>query len=131
MTASYATGSLLLDSNIVVFLDHKSKRLSSTVLYRIQTSPQVYLSAVTAWELSIKQSIGKLKLARQVSEFISGENMTELSVTVQHGEAVRALPLHHRDPFDRLLVAQAMVEGLILVTTDRLLAQYGIPILLV
>jgi PIN domain nuclease of toxin-antitoxin system len=57
--------------------------------------------------------------------------MTELPVTIQHGEAVRDLPLHHRDPFDRLLVAQAMVEGLILVTGDKRLTEYGVPILLV
>jgi PIN domain nuclease of toxin-antitoxin system len=56
--------------------------------------------------------------------------MTELPVTIQHGEAVRDLPLLHRDPFDRLLVAQAIVEGLVLVTGDRLLLRYGIPVLL-
>jgi PIN domain nuclease of toxin-antitoxin system len=56
--------------------------------------------------------------------------MTELPVSIEHGEAVRSLPLHHRDPFDRLLVAQAMVEGLILVTGDRHLLDYGVPILL-
>jgi PIN domain nuclease of toxin-antitoxin system len=57
--------------------------------------------------------------------------MTELPVTIRHGEAVRNLPLHHRDPFDRLLVAQALVESLILVTSDKKLAQYGVPVLLV
>jgi PIN domain nuclease of toxin-antitoxin system len=57
--------------------------------------------------------------------------MTELPVTIQHGEAVRDLPLHHRDPFDRLLVAQAMIEGLILVTGDKLLLKYGVPVLIV
>jgi PIN domain nuclease of toxin-antitoxin system len=57
--------------------------------------------------------------------------MTELPVTIRHGEAVRNLPLHHRDPFDRLLVAQALVEGLILLTGDRRLLNYGIPIQLV
>jgi PIN domain nuclease of toxin-antitoxin system len=56
--------------------------------------------------------------------------MTELPVTIKHGEAVQNLPYYHRDPFDRLLIAQAKVEGLILVTADRLLLQYGIPILL-
>jgi len=54
-----------------------------------------------------------------------------LPVTIRHGEAVRNLPLHHRDPFDRLLVAQALVESLILVTSDKKLAQYGVPVLLV
>lgn len=123
--------SLLLDSNIVVWLDQKPERLPASVVRQIESAPQVYLSAVTAWELSIKQSLGGLTLARPVSDLIHTHGMTELPVTIRHGEAVRNLPLHHRDPFDRLLVAQAMVEGLILVTGDRLLLRYGIPILLV
>jgi PIN domain nuclease of toxin-antitoxin system len=122
---------LLLDSNIVVWLDQKPKRIAASVVDRIERTPLVYLSAVTAWELSIKQSLGGLTLARPVSGFINSHKMTELPVTTRHGEAVRNLPLHHRDPFDRLLVAQALVEGLILVTGDRLLLQYGIPLLLV
>ena len=131
MNMAPAPGSFLLDSNIVIWLDRQSKRLSPAVMNQIQTSPQVYLSAVTAWELAIKQSLGKLMLARRVSELIRDENMTELPVTVEHGEAVRMLPLYHRDPFDRLLIAQAQIEGLILVTSDRLLLKYGVPILLV
>ena len=131
MNMAPAPGSFLLDSNIVIWLDRQSKRLSPAVMNQIQTSPQVYLSAVTAWELAIKQSLGKLMLARRVSELIRDENMTELPVTVEHGEAVRMLPLYHRDPFDRLLIAQAQIEGLILVTSDRLLLRYGVPILLV
>lgn len=122
---------LLLDSNIVVWLDQKSARISPTVHHQLQTNPVVYLSAVTAWELGIKQSLGKLKLVSQVSEIIRDYSMMELPVTVTHGEAVRTMPLHHRDPFDRLLVAQAMVEGLVLVTSDRKLLRYGVPILLV
>ena len=98
---------------------------------QIQTSPQVYLSAVTAWELAIKQSLGKLLLARRVSDLIRDESMTELAVTVEHGEAVRKLPLYHRDPFDRLLIAQAQIEGLTLVTSNRLLLRSGVPILFV
>lgn len=121
----------LLDSNVVVWLDQKPGRLSAAVVEKIESAPQVFLSAVTAWELGIKQSLGGLTLLHPVSEMVRSHNMTELPVTIQHGEAVRNLPLHHRDPFDRLLVAQAMTEGLILVTGDRLLLRYGIPILLV
>ncbi|MGA3264287.1 MAG: type II toxin-antitoxin system VapC family toxin [Terracidiphilus sp.] len=122
---------LLLDSNVVVWLDRKPERLPALVMGKIETASQVYLSAVTAWELGIKQSLGGLTLLRPVSDFLQTHGMTELPVTIRHGEAVRDLPLHHRDPFDRLLVAQAMVEGLILVTSDRLLLNYGVPILLV
>ena len=122
---------LLLDSNIVVWLDQKPDRISAPVLGQIESATQVFLSAVTAWELGIKQAQGALTLLRPVSDLIHTHAMTELPVTIRHGEAVRFLPLHHRDPFDRLLVAQAMVEGLVLVTGDRRLVEYGVPILLV
>ncbi|MGA2168964.1 MAG: type II toxin-antitoxin system VapC family toxin [Terracidiphilus sp.] len=122
---------LLLDSNVVVWLDQRPERLAASVMLRIESAPQVFLSAVTAWELSIKQSLGALTLLRPVSDLIHTHGMTELPVTIRHGEAVGNLPLHHRDPFDRLLVAQAIVEGLILVTGDRQLLRYGVPILLV
>jgi PIN domain nuclease of toxin-antitoxin system len=122
---------LLLDSNVVVWLDQKPRRIPDSVLLRLESAPQVFLSAVTAWELTIKQSLGNLTLLRPVSDLIRTLEMTELPVTIRHGEAVGNLPLHHRDPFDRLLVAQAMVEGLILVTGDRQLLKYGVPILLV
>ena len=122
---------LLLDSNIVVWLDKEPGRLPSRVLRQIESASSVFLSAVTAWELSIKQSLGGLRLDRPVSDFVLAHHLTELPVTIRHGEAVRDLPLHHRDPFDRLLVAQAIVEGLVLVTGDRMLLRYGVPILLV
>jgi PIN domain nuclease of toxin-antitoxin system len=121
----------LLDSNIVVWLDQKPERIPPYVLLMLESAPQVFLSAVTAWELGIKQALGDLTLLQPVSEMLHTHNMTELPVTIQHGEAVRDLPLHHRDPFDRLLVAQAMIEGLILVTGDKLLLKYGVPAVLV
>ena len=62
---------------------------------------------------------------------VEAYGFSELSITFQHVEVAAALPFHHRDPFDRLLVAQALVEGLILVTGDKKLAEYGVPILLV
>jgi len=120
---------LLLDSNIVVWLDEKSKRLTERVVRQIENAPTVFVSAVTAWELSIKESLGDLTLARPVSEFIQTLGLTELPVTNRHAEAVRCLPLYHRDLFDRLLIVQAQAEGLVLVTGDKKLAQYGIPIL--
>ena len=122
---------LLLDSNVVVWLDQNPQRIPHSVLVRLESAPQVFLSAVTAWELAIKQSLGSLTLLRPVSDLIHTHRMVELPVTIRHGEAVRSLPLHHRDPFDRLLVAQAIVEGLILVTGDRQLLRYGVPVLLV
>jgi PIN domain nuclease of toxin-antitoxin system len=122
---------LLLDSNIVVWLNENLARIPRTVLQQIEDAPEVFLSAVTAWELGIKESTGGLTLAKPVSTLINTHAMTELPVSIKHGEAVKNLPYHHRDPFDRLLIAQATVEGLILVTADRVLLNYGIPIILI
>jgi PIN domain nuclease of toxin-antitoxin system len=126
-----ASNSVLLDSNVVIWLSNKSSRLSAQTIYQLQTYPDVYVSAISALEISIKQAIGKLSLAGSVSEMIRIKNLKELPVTVEHGEAVRSLPLFHRDPFDRLLLAQAQVEGLVLVTADRMFARYGVPVLMV
>jgi PIN domain nuclease of toxin-antitoxin system len=122
---------LLLDSNVVVWLDQRPERFPDLVMARLESAPRVFLSAVTAWELAIKQARGSLTLARPVSDLIHTHQMIELPVTIRHGEAAGSLPLHHRDPFDRMLIAQAIIEGLILVTGDRQLLRYSVPILLV
>jgi len=122
---------LLLDSNVLVWLDQKPQRISAEITFRIESSQGVFLSAVTAWELGIKQSLGALTMLHPISDLLQTHSLTELPITIRHGEAVRALPLYHRDPFDRLLVAQALVEGLVLVTGDRQLLRYGVPILVV
>jgi PIN domain nuclease of toxin-antitoxin system len=118
-----------LDSNVLVWLDQKPQRISAEITFRIESAQHVFLSAVTAWELGIKQSVGGLTMLHPISDLLQTHSLTELPITIRHGEAVRGLPLYHRDPFDRLLVAQALVEDLILVTPDRHLAQYGVPIL--
>jgi PIN domain nuclease of toxin-antitoxin system len=120
---------LLLDSNVVVYLDQYPDRVPASVTEKIDSAHEVYVSAVTSWELSIKQANGALRLNAQVSVLVEALRLLELPITIRHGERVRTLPSIHRDPFDRLLVAQSMVEGLTLVTSDRNLAQYGIPIL--
>ena len=122
---------LLLDTNVVIRLETNEQQLPPLVLQQIKMNPVVYLSAVTAWEVSIKQGTGKLSLSGPVSYLIRVRKFTELPITIAHSEAVRKLPLHYRDPFDRMLVAQALVEGLTLVTSDRMLAQYSVPVLLV
>jgi len=85
----------------------------------------------TAWELAIKFASNKLDLRVPVSKMAQGYGFTELAIDFRHVEFAAALPYHHRDPFDRLLVAQALVEGLILVTSDAKLAEYGVPVLMV
>jgi len=122
---------LLLDSHVFLWLDQGYARLSETLVKEIETCPEVYVSAMSVAEISIKQSIGKLSPGRPASAIIRLKNLIELPVTVRHGEELAALPMHHKDPFDRLLLAQAKVEGLVLVTGDEMLLRYNVPILLV
>jgi PIN domain nuclease of toxin-antitoxin system len=124
-------GRYLLDSHILIWLDSGNNRLTAPVLEMLRRSKERYLSAVTAWELGLKQAAGKLKLREPIGAMLESFGLLELPVTIRHGDRAALLPLHHRDPFDRMLVAQAFVEDLILVTGDEELAQYGVPILLV
>jgi PIN domain nuclease of toxin-antitoxin system len=91
------------------------------------------VSQATAWEVAIKVSLGKIKLAVPFCDLFPGALLTNgfssLPADWRHYEALLSLPFHHRDPFDRLLVAQARVEGLALVSCDPHLAAYGVPVL--
>ena len=121
----------LLDSHILIWLDTGDERLSPGVLRTLRGGEKRFLSAATAWELGLKQAAGKLRLRVPVGSMLGVFGLIELPVAIRHGDQAALLPLHHRDPFDRLLVAQALVEGMILVTSDKKLAQYGVPVLLV
>ncbi len=121
----------LLDSNILVLLDMGDARISPACLNLLEVAEERFLSAATAWELSMKIANGKLQLASSFESLLSVFHLKELPVSVRHGDCASKLPPIHRDPFDRLLVAQAVVEGLILVTGDKKLAEYDLPVLLV
>jgi PIN domain nuclease of toxin-antitoxin system len=121
----------LLDSNILVWLDLGNPRLVPSFLSLMEEAEERFLSAATAWELSLKIANGKLQLDSSFDSLLKVFHLKELPVCIRHGDRAARLPLIHRDPFDRLLVAQAFVEGLVLVTSDKKLAEYGVPILLV
>lgn len=89
----------------------------------------VAVSAATMLEVSLKRTLGKLSAPGDFSDHVRAAKFEPLPVTWEHAWAAGELPLHHRDPFDRLLVAQAQVEGLTLVTRDPQLARYGVPVL--
>jgi PIN domain nuclease of toxin-antitoxin system len=93
----------------------------------------VLVSAASVWEIAIKSSIGRLKIARadvmKLPRLIDASGFEELPVLARHAAAVSALPLHHRDPFDRLLIAQARTEGLALVTIDPAIRRYDVETL--
>jgi PIN domain nuclease of toxin-antitoxin system len=87
------------------------------------------VSAASTWELAIKSALGKLRLPADVASAIRAAGFDELEVTIDHGMTAGELPLHHRDPFDRMLVAQARLEGLTIVTRDPSFEPYGVPLL--
>jgi PIN domain nuclease of toxin-antitoxin system len=110
---------LLLDSHALLWWLEDSPTLAREAYEAIsEPTNQVLVSAVTIWELEIKRSAGKLKAPRQLLRRVEEENFTPLPITLHHGAAAGQLPRHHRDPFDRMLVAQAAVDDLTLVTRD-------------
>lgn len=120
---------LLLDTHIFLWWRGEPSRLSSAVRSRIATADIVFVSAASAWEAAIKVSLGRLDLPDTIEVGVLASGFEKLLITFSHAERVAALPPHHRDPFDRMLVAQAQSEGLTLVTHDRLLESYDVEIL--
>lgn len=123
---------LLLDTHVFLWWQTDDASLKPSVRERIADASEVYVSAVVAWEIVIKQAIGKLEGIqgeRTIESAITGLGFTELPIRVAHAERVATLPQHHKDPFDRILVAQALCEDLILVSHDRKLEPYGVPTL--
>jgi PIN domain nuclease of toxin-antitoxin system len=90
---------------------------------------EVIVSAVAVWEIAIKRSVGKLDIEDRWPQTISAFGFRELPITAEHAAAVEALPHHHRDPFDRMLVAQATVEQATLVSADGRMRAYDVPLL--
>jgi PIN domain nuclease of toxin-antitoxin system len=88
----------------------------------------VIVSAAVVWEIRIKQALGKLQIDPSFLEVIRDQGFELLPVTADHAYAVGDLPMHHRDPFDRLIIAQALLEGLTVVTRDPLFAKYEVPV---
>lgn len=121
--------SLLLDTHVVLWWLADDPTLSDDIKARLDHEPDVYLSPATVWEVAIKQAIGKLKEPPDLPERIRDSGFRELPITSEHAIAAGRLPLIHRDPFDRMLVAQALCEGLTLLTRDGDIAKYGVPVL--
>jgi PIN domain nuclease of toxin-antitoxin system len=117
---------LLLDTHALLWWLDDDDRLDRSAVEAIAEAEFVAVSAASAWEIAIKQAIGKLSGPDDLAGELETNGFTELTVTVAHALAAGALPPHHSDPFDRMLVAQSRLEGLTLVTRDERLADYGI-----
>ncbi len=120
---------LLLDTHVLLWWEESSPKLGVATRAAIRASDTVYVSAASAWEVEIKRGARKLTFRGDFADMIKANDFVELAVRVQHATVLRALAMHHRDPFDRMLVAQSLVEGCTLVTSDRTLGDYGVPIL--
>ena len=121
---------LLLDTHVLLWALTDDPSLSAAARAAIVDGRnRVVVSAVSAWEITIKRSLGKLRAPADLAKEVAAHRFTPLAVSLEHALAVGALPDLHRDPFDRLLVAQAGVEGLTIVTRDRAIARYDVDVL--
>jgi PIN domain nuclease of toxin-antitoxin system len=116
---------LLLDTHVLIWWD-EGRRLELDARRAIEAADSVYVSAASAWEVAIKIGLGRLHPSRTVEQAANESGFLELPVTFRHAERVAALPAHHRDPFDRLLIAQAEAEELTLVTRDAVFQRYAV-----
>ncbi len=121
---------LLLDTHVLLWWLDDYPTLSKKAKDAISHGKNlVFISAVVIWEIRIKQALGKLEIPHDFRKVLDSQPFEMLDITVEHAHAVGDLPAHHRDPFDRMLVAQTKVEHLTLVTRDIRLKKYKIPII--
>ncbi|NYT94777.1 type II toxin-antitoxin system VapC family toxin [Salinispora sp. H7-4] len=121
--------SLLLDTHVALWAITGDANLEPAFLDRLRHDPDIFLSPVTLWEITIKQAAGKLAGPPDLAEWVRGMGFRELAVTHVHAIAAGRLPPHHRDPFDRMLVAQATTEGMTLASRDGSIARYDVDLL--
>ncbi|SDJ75485.1 type II toxin-antitoxin system VapC family toxin [Streptomyces indicus] len=120
---------LLLDTHVLLWWLDDSAELTDDIKELLDTEPAVYVSAVSPWEIAIKQGLGKLDGPDDLAERARDSQFTALPITAGHGVRAGRLPNHHRDPFDRLLVAQAQIEGMTLLTRDQWIPQYDVQVI--
>jgi len=119
---------LLLDTNVVIWL-LAGDRLEPNARAAIESGDRVYVSAATIWEMAVKVARGRLQAPLDFPERLLDLGMLQLALEWEHARVAGGLPLHHRDPFDRMLVAQAIVERLTIVTRDKDIPRYPVPVI--
>ena len=120
---------LLLDTHVFLWWRADDQRIVQPVRDAIGVAEIVFVSAASAWEAAIKIALGRLGIPEPFAAGVDASGFHRMPIAFEHAEAAAALPRHHADPFDRMLVAQARLEGCTLVTHDQQLAAYGVPIL--
>lgn len=119
---------LLLDTHVVLWELSGSRRVSQAAEEAIRQATELLFSVVSFAEIGVKAAVGKLSVPPDLREHVTRSGLEVLRLDVSHGLAVADLPLHHRDPFDRLLIAQAKTEQLTIVTADPRMTAYDVPL---
>lgn len=118
---------LLLDTHVLLWWLADDARIGPKTVDLISNiRNEIFISAVTSWEIAIKKKIGKLEAPDGIDAVVEDEGFSRLHITLHHGELAGGLPLHHKDPFDRMLIAQAKDEALHLVTDDSKIRLYDV-----
>lgn len=121
---------LLLDTHVLLWWLEDPNLLPENVLDAVaEPENEVYVSAAVAWEIAIKRAVGKLDSPDDLEFVVPACGFKPLPITQTHALATESLPFHHRDPFDRILIAQAICEGGVIVTRDSIIPRYSVSIL--
>lgn len=122
--------SYLIDAHIFIWFMENNKKISPRIKTLLQNpSANVFISIASIWEMVIKQTKGQLKIPKDIEGGIESSGLLILPIEISHVMETGKLPLHHKDPFDRMLIAQALAENLTLVTTDPKIWQYNLPLI--
>lgn len=120
---------LLIDSHVALWWLNDDEQLGPMTRTAITEAETVFVSVVTPWELGIKRAFGKLSFPDGLSSLLAEQGFESLAISAAHAERAPILPAHHRDPFDRMLLAQAELERLTMVSADGQFAPYGIDLI--
>jgi PIN domain nuclease of toxin-antitoxin system len=120
---------LLLDTQIFIWVLEDNPRLGAKGRAAIADAEERLVSVASAWEIAIKAGLGKIRLPAPFEPAIKANGFAPLLISFAHVAAVQLLPDHHRDPFDRMLIAQAITEGLTLISADYRVAVYDLPLI--
>lgn len=119
---------ILLDSHVALWWLEGSGSLGPKCRELIELADEAFFSAVTPWELGIKQALGRLTMPDGLAEALIAGGFVPLNISVEHASLAPTLPPHHRDPFDRMLIAQAQLEALVLVSADGSFKPYDVEV---
>lgn len=121
---------ILIDTHIFIWCDQKPRAIAPTLLRILKDiRSDVFVSVASVWEIAIKRATGKLAFAAPIVESVAKMGFELLPITGAHAERAGGLPRHHGDPFDRLIMAQAYLEGMVLGTQDPRMTPYGVALL--